>query len=256
MAIPGALENLGQEFVEVHVGKKLKMFVGHKKLICAKSEYFKKAFTSGFIESEGVMFMPEDTSGTFALFVEWLYRDTIRDCDSPQAFFNLHNFYIFAEKICEQHLTNLISDAIRGALYTHIPAFAPALTAYVYSRTAEKSPLRQLCLRSLVYSLWARDDDRTLRNRMPSRKGLESLFPFLAKEKDLFVDYFEATKYSQSLEVRDLAEHPSDITGCAFHSHATGEDCYLQDEETVHIVYWVLPFDTETETIEKYMESE
>ncbi|CAL3961981.1 hypothetical protein PZA11_000724 [Diplocarpon coronariae] len=256
-SIPSPFIDLGHELVVVHVGKELKTFTIHKTLICAKSDYFKKAFTSGFIESKGILYLPEDSPDVFVLFVEWLYRDTVRDCISPWEFFSLHNFYIFAEKICEQHLANLIIDAIRGTLHSYTPTFVPALTGYIYARTAEKSPLRKLSLQHFVWSSWALDDDTSSRNHIPGRKSLERFYSILARDEDLFVDFFGAINRSQRKGTRDSVEDPSRVAGCAYHTHTTDEHCYLEKDEIVPIIrFKVMIEDGVPEAIEKYMDEE
>jgi hypothetical protein len=69
---------MGSEVVKIHVGRKRKEFIVHKKLICDASKFFKDAFTGPFKEGqEGVMYMPEDDPESFSCFIEWLYRNPL-----------------------------------------------------------------------------------------------------------------------------------------------------------------------------------
>ena len=54
------------------MGKKRKEFVIHKKLLCDKSDFFRKAFTGSFKEGEGVMYLPDEKKARYlAVIAQW-----------------------------------------------------------------------------------------------------------------------------------------------------------------------------------------
>lgn len=65
---------LGDDLVALHVGNKPKEFLIRKRLFSKLSDFFYKAFDSGFKEADGVMFLPEDDLDVFGLFLYWIYQ--------------------------------------------------------------------------------------------------------------------------------------------------------------------------------------
>lgn len=99
--------------MKLYVGSKRKEFVAHKKLLCDGSEYFRKAFTSGFKEGiEGVMYLPEDDLDVVALLVDFLYRGAIPRPNEKAGAKWLRELYYFAEKLRMPELMDKLMDAI------------------------------------------------------------------------------------------------------------------------------------------------
>jgi len=66
---------LGDEIVTIYIGKKRKKSLVRKKLICGRSEFFAKAFTSRFEEPKtGEMYLAENDENVFDSVIEWVYR--------------------------------------------------------------------------------------------------------------------------------------------------------------------------------------
>ncbi|KAG4424731.1 hypothetical protein IFR04_002079 [Cadophora malorum] len=65
-------ESLGAEVVTIYVGTtpNPKKFTVHKKLICDKVDFFRKAFMGGFKENQGKMELPEEKSAGFGDFID------------------------------------------------------------------------------------------------------------------------------------------------------------------------------------------
>ena len=66
------LRLLGEKFVVIYVGPKKTKFSLHENLLCDKSEYFRRAFRSGFKEAqEKSLSMPEDSVDAFEYLVNF-----------------------------------------------------------------------------------------------------------------------------------------------------------------------------------------
>lgn len=64
--------------VFIYVGKEEKLFVVHKALLISQSEYFKKAFSGGFIEAEeNKIYLEEDDPAAAELLIAFLYLGII-----------------------------------------------------------------------------------------------------------------------------------------------------------------------------------
>jgi hypothetical protein len=73
---------LGNEMVEIYVGPSKQHFSVHKKLLCAKADYFQKRFESTFKEGiEQAATFPKEDPDNFALFVQWIYGDSLKRID-------------------------------------------------------------------------------------------------------------------------------------------------------------------------------
>jgi hypothetical protein len=75
--------DMGTEIVTLYVANKRKEFV---KLLCDGSEYFLKAFISGFKEGiEGVMYLPEDEAESTERIISFLLHSSDREVPVPQS---------------------------------------------------------------------------------------------------------------------------------------------------------------------------
>ncbi|EKD17297.1 hypothetical protein MBM_04874 [Drepanopeziza brunnea f. sp. 'multigermtubi' MB_m1] len=63
----------GTEIVKIYVGLEKKLFSIYKESICAKSDFFKKAFKGNLQQSNGVMYMPEEHISAFKTLMVFLY---------------------------------------------------------------------------------------------------------------------------------------------------------------------------------------
>ena len=59
------------------------------------------------------MHLPEESSGIFALFLDWLYRSTVPSGTSVEYFIRLHKLYVLAKKLCLNKLANKTMDKIQ-----------------------------------------------------------------------------------------------------------------------------------------------
>ena len=68
--------------VDIYVGPSKQHFHLHKNLLCSKVDYFRKMFESSFKEGvEQAATLPEDDPNAFALFVQWLYQESLTPLD-------------------------------------------------------------------------------------------------------------------------------------------------------------------------------
>jgi hypothetical protein len=144
------------EIVTVKVGKELMSFSLHKRLLCTRAPYFKKAFESGFKESqEGVIEFPEVRVETFKLFHLWLYAGVIWEARSDQEVptgAKIIQLYIFADMLAIHSLANTAMCQLMTAFGTHQLVWTDQMN-YVWENTVASSPLRRflvdLCVREL-----------------------------------------------------------------------------------------------------------
>jgi len=128
------------------VGEKEQDFGVHKDLICHHSPYFKAAFTSGFEEAKtGIMKLPEAEVGTFQLFYDWLYTQTLWDqkddkADWPREW-QLVRLYIFADMTSIISLMNQCLETM-NTISNACGMIQMSCSHYVWENTLIGSPLR------------------------------------------------------------------------------------------------------------------
>ena len=236
---------LGTEFVTIHVGPKRKPFAVHKKLICDRSDFFSKAFNSGFKEStEGVMYLPEDGADTFDSMIVYIYQDQLpvfpnttysQDCSGAQQFALdvLYRLFAFAEKIRMNDLANRVMDKIQdlGMEYWVAPTL-PHIRS-VYSLTGPGSKLRIYCALMRLYLVHSSDFDDVWTTTADDIENEEQLESFIREHPAFAVDYMKFHwKFSDRFFTEDTpdAQIRSDKDGFGrffFHTHSESEGCHL-----------------------------
>ncbi|KAF4635213.1 hypothetical protein G7Y89_g2885 [Cudoniella acicularis] len=183
-------DNIGTQMVTIIVGRSRTKFVVHKDLICHTAVFFSKAFTSAFVERDGVMGLPEESPEAFSLFVDWLYKGVI-PCVTAQAHLeNLVKLYVFAEKLCLEVLANKTMDQI--AMLCHFfkaAEISTPMVEYIYKNTFTDSPIRLYSLRDWVYHL-----DIEGKTGVPRDKDIKGLRQLFDKAEDFFLDYFRHSR--------------------------------------------------------------
>ena len=199
------------------------------------------------MESNGSMHLSDETVGSFALFVDWLYKDTIPVGNTIQHFINLTNLHIFSDKVCHSELGNQVMDSIRTLGYGNPKIHVtPALTCYVYSNTSKISPLRNWYVQMLAFSVWEKQNGVV----MPSEKHLKELAVHFRDHVDLFVDFFHHVgMYPKLLPWPVSVPLPSDDPPkCEFHKHDKGQVCVRKKGGQVHHIEWVGDYDLSDES--------
>lgn len=135
--------NPGIQMVTVYVGPKRKAFIIHKNLLCSSARFFEAALNGSFVEGqEGSIHLPEDEAGAFSLYVDWVYRGTVRKGNTEMHLHDLYDLYIFAEKLCLVNLTNQTMDAIQDMASEHklrYELITKELLTKVISRTVHRT---------------------------------------------------------------------------------------------------------------------
>jgi hypothetical protein len=220
--------NIGRELVTIYVAKKRTVFVIYKKLLSHTADFFLKAFSGSFKESEGTMHLPEEHPGAFLLFIDWLYRSKISHVNTVRHWLTLFDLYIFAAKLCLNELANRTIDRIRH-MESCTPAAAVtfALARHVYKNTFEDSPLRGYCVAALFFNFSSKlSKDK----HVPADDRLKQMWKYSRDDFDLFVDYFPYLREHEGKVMKTPAEegkdHNSEMSECKFHRHAKNEECY------------------------------
>ncbi|KAF4624291.1 hypothetical protein G7Y89_g13882 [Cudoniella acicularis] len=225
--------DLGLEMVDVFIGPNKRQFRIHKALLCNRVDYFKKMFSSGFIESEeGHATLPDEDPAIFSLFVEWLYGngrlspvDISKSTTSSGPVIDRIKLYGFAERIClielaDYLMTNLISNLRH---YERSPSKEGMKLAYVETR--QGSPLRKYMANSLYFIMKFDGEDtpwssRALCDTLRASGADDLLFDLIQVTRKHEVDS-KALKYSAD---------PRIGSKCRWHAHADGAPCLLQGE--------------------------
>ncbi|KAI9797577.1 MAG: hypothetical protein M1835_007841 [Candelina submexicana] len=105
---------LTPDMVDIYVGSKRKQYHLHKPLLCHQSEFFKKAFSGDFKESEErALYLPDDDPTAFELFIHWLYTGRLDEPWGPGGRRPYIKLYILASKFCMESLANATIDRLQ-----------------------------------------------------------------------------------------------------------------------------------------------
>lgn len=137
--------------VYIHVGsdtdsdRQREVFTVHKNLLCARSDYFKAAFTGTFTEArEGRITLEDEDPDTFRRFWSWLYTGNFyQELETFVLWCWALDLYIFAEKRFIPDLQNAVMDAMLDSSRNWIGWMSPEMEIpRVWSKVSEGSPLR------------------------------------------------------------------------------------------------------------------
>lgn len=215
--------------VTIYVGPKRKKFTLHKDLICRSIDFFSKAFTGFFKEAqEGIMYMPEDTPGSFSLLVDYLYRGTVPLGNTNQQFDELYNLYYLAEKLCLPILKDVAMDRIQETCHKYkiiSLAVTPEKFHDVFSKTSGDPGLREFTVVMFIYGhdqvankkkqVWAPRpfDDKALKHIWAAMDGDFERFEAIIGASQIY------------MERTSPVDDPRYNTKCVFHCHEEGEFC-------------------------------
>ncbi|TVY40715.1 hypothetical protein LSUB1_G002409 [Lachnellula subtilissima] len=233
MAQPEILgDNLGTELVTIYVGKEQKEYIVHKKAICDTADYFSKAFTGAFEERVGVMYLPEESSDAFGLFVHWLYRGRVSLVHSQKHLERLFKLYVFAEKLCLVELANKTMDIIRIiSLYNPEAETKNSMVSYAFRNTFTDSPIRKWALQDYVRHLY-----KSNLSGIPIEKDSDSFRLLCRENEDFFQGYLRLVRGNSFREIPNPGFNDS---GCNFHRHQANGACYMDETNEDEHLDWI-----------------
>ena len=215
--------SLGLEIIDIFVGPLQTHFRVHKKLLCTRSQYFERMFSSGFKEViDSTIRMPEDDPDVFDMFVQWVYERRLDTADmtkhTPKSgpLGLRFKLYCFAEEICLNDLMDYTISSFMSNYTKHVKSASVHVMSLAYEGTSKGSKLRLFIAHELVYIL------RTL--------GNSSFWPdkdlgwVMTKNEDLAVDVVSLLRSSS----KDL-ENPARFSKYQYHVHANNHECLYKD---------------------------
>jgi hypothetical protein len=231
------------------VGPKRKKCQVHKKLLCDKSPFFQKAFSSdsNFKEAaEATMHLPEDDPTTFDRIINWLYRDQlptypgkgIRVGGRFELEKALLDIFIFAEKYCMEVLANRVMDLLQDIhlgdntipYYVHVKL--------VFSSCHEKSKLRLYLAATSCYLFSFPRVGTDVENARSYSKLPREVPDYGADITEIQYELGFMIKERARVDPRNRAAKPG-IGQCYFHTHSEEEvrlrPCSL--ESLFHFIY-------------------
>ncbi len=234
---------LGIEIVIIHVGPNKKPFAVHKKLLCARSEYFDKAFNSGFKEAQdGVIHLVEEDPEMFDLLINYFYHDSLPafpseefsdDQDGCDEYVDyLWTLFYVAEKFCIDELANRIMDGIQD-IQDHfgvIPSASSIKRIYKFTHESSRSRVYTVLTQFMHLANIEEDPgDFNLSNEVANiAKMVKEVPEFGADWVTLQSKYH--TRF-WGMKESDIADpQKRDETGfgqCFFHFHRNGQPCHL-----------------------------
>lgn len=140
--------------MEVTVGKTPVRFMVHEDVMCANSSFFKAACSSQWRTSGAAIELPEDDPNVFDDYLHCAYSN---EAPAPPAQSdvadgedqynkNLIHLYILADKLGDITTANYVMDSL--VAYSEEENRAPSAETLIvaWTNSAEKSPLRTLCV--------------------------------------------------------------------------------------------------------------
>lgn len=112
------------------------------------------------------MHLPEDTPGSFALFIDYLYRGTTPIGNSTSRLHDLYDLYFQAEKLCLIVLKDRVMDAIQdmSMKYDLFSALVqPDIIRLVYEKTGEEMfarGLRLFTIEMMIFDFFKKSKSR------------------------------------------------------------------------------------------------
>jgi hypothetical protein len=224
-----AARALGNEIVQIYVGKKRKQFSVHKKLICDRSRYFNGAFNRGFMEAgSGEIYLGDDYSAEgFEHLIDFIYRRALPDYELNN-YTTVVTLYHLAHQLGMDDLMNALIDDIRERQWHYNCCFGPQASQLIYSNSDYDRKLRALAAFDIVIDLY----DASW-NGLGGTKDFENKYlEFFNATPEAGADFFQAQcKYMH--EVRSYANnklrHPV-ADNCDFHVHIDGKLCHSETD--------------------------
>lgn len=206
--------------MKVYVGPKRKLWILNEELLCDRSDYFKAAFQGNFKEaSEKEVYLEEEDSEAFAMFVNWVYGCLLRyepgpgpslaNAPSADPFLKL---YCLAEFLGIEKLMNLAIDQYSAAM--RFCGRRPSAENVTY--LCMHSPKNSLARKFIAYSVAFSFSKPTLSGDI-YEEVIESNAEF-ALEVIKAMQFYALCTPSQK-------KFPRDEPQCNYHSHRHTKKC-------------------------------
>ncbi|KAI9874265.1 MAG: hypothetical protein M1830_009942 [Pleopsidium flavum] len=173
--------------VDIYVGPSKKQYQLHKALICARSSFFRNAFSGSFKEAEGVLVMAEDTPAVFDLAVQWLYSGNIDPMTLGRTGLSTHlQLFVLADKLQMAKLQECIIASIRKGLDASGGYMKSSHIIYIFNNTPPTSSLRNFAVDLAKFAICIRkskvENLRSCFEEVPDfaielTKALQAAFP-------------------------------------------------------------------------------
>ncbi|PQE29855.1 BTB POZ domain-containing protein [Rutstroemia sp. NJR-2017a WRK4] len=160
------------ETVKIIVGTERKCWTLHKELVCQRSEHFRAAFQSNFIESNGVLILEDEDPKIFAYVIDWLYGvDGTRLVILPKlststmVYFKI---YVVVDRYCLEKLKLAVIECLRPPFSTRMnfcPKIDDVLYLYEHTQSLKNDPARKFLVDSTLQ--WVLAPPSTLPDMLP-----------------------------------------------------------------------------------------
>ncbi len=207
--------SLTGDFVNIYVGAKRKKYSVHSSVFLSQCPWFEESenwFAEG--AEDASLYLKDESVEALELFLEWLYRGSIRPMCADADFFDdcgHGELYLLAGKWKTEILQNHVMDSLLDWCREHDGWVEPKEIRIIFDQTASSSPLRHFVIRQTAHFLstsdWADEED----------EWRELL--------DIGGDFaFEVMKALRDSARRKI-KSPGDQANCDFHIHVSGNRC-------------------------------
>ncbi len=175
--------------VDIYVGPSKKLYQLHKALVCARSSFFKNAFSGSFKEADGVLIMAEDIPEVFDLAVQWIYSGNIDPMALDRTVNGLSThlrLFVLADKLQIPKLQECIITSIRKGLHVSGGYMKSSQIIYIFNNTPPSSSLRKFAVDLATFAICIRkskvENLRSCFEEVPDfavdlTKALQAAFP-------------------------------------------------------------------------------
>jgi len=146
-------ELLSRDMVDIYVGQENTHWILHEKLLCYRSNFFKKIFYNKEGSKNHAYGLPDEDDEPFRMFVGWLYSESVPTPKEEKDLSPLFDLYLMGEKWEIKKLKIEVLDAVRR--WYHDTDTWPGLrrVQYIYANTELESPMRQLLVQCVARML-------------------------------------------------------------------------------------------------------
>ena len=218
--------------VTIYVGPKRKEYQVHKGLLTS-NEYWSNYLDSKLAEDSQIVHLPEEHPYTWDLFVNWLYRGSLKDIcvDNEDVAGNPAIQYVYlyttAEVWAIPALQNKIMDKLRAWMTISWDWFPCHLMSHVYANTPKDSPLRSFLVDSFLAGNSPWEDNYENWGRTAQ---LKSQLDY--NNQEFVLECFEAL---MQLTPKAKLRAPDRKSACTYHKHEDGKNAANESKAGAHL---------------------